>query len=167
MSLGTHLQSQPIHETAPKMPRGHTPGRTSSWKRRKKRHLSKNDLCKGCPVGQPLQEATEGQQRLQQALRAARQQPLPAKARGPEGALGKWKCPGSGGKENTLKHNPITGRSSDSQTFRAPPDPSAGIGTLCGVARREVCTRKALRGLKKEDSSRFHVSRCKIVTTLS
>lgn len=44
----------------------------------------------------------------------------------------------------------MTGRSSDSQTTRALPDPSAEIGTLCGMARRAVWTQKALGGLKKE-----------------
>lgn len=46
-----------------------------------------------------------------------------------------------------LQGDPVTVKS-----LELCPDPSAGIGTLCGVARRKVCTRKALCGLKKEDS---------------
>lgn len=107
------LQSQTLREMAPEMPSGHAPGRKSSWKTSTKRHLSKSDLCKGCPVDQPRQEAMEGQQRWRQALRAAHQQSFPAKAQESEGTLGKWKCLGRGRKENikmviSFQGNPVT-----------------------------------------------------------
>lgn len=59
------------------MPRRQALGRKTIWKKLTKRHLSKSDLCKGCPVCQPRQEATKGQQRLQWALRTAPLQPRP------------------------------------------------------------------------------------------
>lgn len=68
-----------------------------------KRNLSKSDLCKGCPVGQPRQEGTGGEAKAAASPDSSSPAALSSQGHRIEGMLGKWKSWDRGGKENTLK----------------------------------------------------------------
>lgn len=84
------------------MPRGHALGRKNIWKNTK-RNLSKSDLCKRCPVGQPQQEGTGGAAKAAASPDSSSPAALSSQGHRIEGMLGKWKSWDKGGKENTLK----------------------------------------------------------------